>query len=213
MKTNVIAFTKTPVDRSPREGVPLPVAGMCPPSSALLSSAIRAIHKRSAFRNLFLFWPHLREACLKLAGYYTNIVPAPTAGLSLLEASLADALERYEIAEARGDDPLCSVRCFIEGSLNFANVVTERSMYGKNAKGEWVLWQPFSVPVSTWIQKNRISHVHFEDKPAVAHASKSLARIMLAPSVYNIHDLSTGCASTGDCTFSAGCEGHKKILP
>jgi hypothetical protein len=153
-----------------------------------LSSALGAIAGRRSAKTLFFSWPNLQGACLRLSGFLTNHYPGERR--TLLEESLATAMQRYETA---ADDRRCELapaRAFLLGLIEHAPRLLDYRVYGICRGNRTVCWDSFSRPVSIWARDARVKRLVFEPTTLGLELKNTrFVHYLLASQVVQLRDL------------------------
>lgn len=114
-----------------------------PRRGALLELALRRIDRKSEAKQLFMMWPNLKEASLRLCAYLSPFLEANEEPLLDLALSRAFTLT----TAAQGAD---QVGVFVEAVASITDDLRGIQVSVQDHDGDWEIWD-FERPILDWM--------------------------------------------------------------
>lgn len=158
-----------------------------------VTCSLKSMRRSRQYEQIVFEWPSLDEAALRMASWFTPILPS-SSGVPLLNFCLDRAMEGYRYATSVPprvhDDPYLRLRAFILVASQHFHEALAHSLYGRTEDG-WVKWKPFDEPIHAWIVNNYYQHVLVlptDTQPTLAE--QIAARNKMMYEVFEFNDLS-----------------------
>lgn len=148
-------------------------------SASILDLALRRIERRVEGRQLFLLWPNLRRAALKLCVYLSPYLEQRNRPL------LDIALERGIAALIHAPSGQ-QVSAFIHAIASIADDLCQMQISVEDREGDWAIWD-FENPILDWMRayQRECVQIRQRDVPFPIGA----VRLALISRVFSIRDL------------------------
>lgn len=115
-----------------------------PRSSELLDLALRRIDRRVEAKQLFLRWPNLKNAALRLCAFLSPFLENNY--MPLLDVALERVFSALETEPSGGDQ----VRVFVHAILSISEELRFLQVSIQDCDGAWEIWD-FEHPILDWM--------------------------------------------------------------
>lgn len=165
-------------------------ASLISPENSVKISLAR-IQKTRPARIIFITWPKLEQACVKLARIITHECPDPQGerGAYLLDRALQAAMSAYEHSSLQNAAEEEMAISFLRTLISIGSEVVRYKVHLIDSDGVTVGWPHYSIPIHDWIRKNKGQTIYFSKDESVTANEIKASRMLMASHLCSVQTL------------------------
>lgn len=153
--------------------------------------ALARIQKTRPARIIFITWPKLEQACVKLARIISHECPDQNGegGTYLLDRAFRTAIEAYEQASIGGESEESMATEFLRALIAIGSEVICYRVHLIESEGATIGWTHYSIPIHDWVRKNKGHTIYFSKREDVTLDEARASRTLMASHLCSVQTL------------------------